>query len=208
MDVICKRPLVVFPSLAVWPEFNILNNVQELPGHPVLGVGVELFAMPILNPSVKHDMNAIPWNAIFMYSNTHSTFIHADRMNSGAKLVLSLSDVALFGVRRPLPVDVARPIQGPQEDGYEEREHSRTKKWILGCVKSPPATHLSPALNEHLIFNGFFNAVIILRNVSLMPHLNFLLVGITKTISERLRLGRVVLYNKRHLPVHKKLLFK
>ena len=108
---------MVFPSLAVWPEFNILNNVQELPGHPVLGVGVELFAMPILNPSVKHDMNAIPWNAIFMYSNTHSTFIHADKMNSGAMLVLSLSDVSLFGVHRPLPVDVARPIQGPQEDG-------------------------------------------------------------------------------------------
>ena len=36
-----------------------------------------------------------------------------------------------------------------------------TKKWILGCVKTPPATHLSPALNEHLIFNGFYNAVII-----------------------------------------------
>ena len=71
-------------------------------------------------------MNAIPWNAIFMYSNTHSTFIHAVKMNSGAMLVLSLSDVALFGIRRPLPVDVARPIQGPKEDGYVV--HSRIKK--------------------------------------------------------------------------------
>ena len=52
-----------------------------------------------------------------MYSNTHSTFIHADRMNSGAMLVLSLSDVALFGDHHPLPIDVARPIQGPKEDG-------------------------------------------------------------------------------------------
>ena len=32
--------------------------------------------------------------------------------------------------------------------------------------------------------------------------------GITKKISDRVALGRVVLYNKRHLPVHKKMLFK
>ena len=30
----------------------------------------------------------------------------------------------------------------------------------------------------------------------------------TKKVSDRVTLGRVVLYNKRHLPVHKKLLFK
>ena len=54
-----------------------------------------------------------------MYSNKHSIFIHADRMNSGPKLVLSFSDVALVGDHLPLPVDVARPAQGPKEDGYE-----------------------------------------------------------------------------------------
>ena len=60
-----------------------------------------------------------------MYSNTHSTFIHADRMDSGAMLVLSLSDVALFGDHQPLPVDVARPTQGRKENGYVV--HCRTK---------------------------------------------------------------------------------